>query len=60
MEDTYSCTQLNMVFPNRAPVVHSIKCSHFIHAHRGHFQNPGNLIHDTETREAMLALSQVQ
>lgn len=46
--------------PNRITIIHGIKSSHLINAHRRHFQHPRNLIHDADAREAVLALAEVE
>lgn len=57
---TYRRANLQMELAHRTPVIHGIKRSHLIHAHRRHLQNPRNLIHYAQAGEAMLSLSQIQ
>ena len=45
---------------NRRSIVHCVEGSDLVHSHRGHLQEPSNLVHDADTRKAMLALSKVK
>lgn len=56
---SYGCASLQMPLPDRRPVVHSIECSDLIDTHWWHFQYSRNLIHNTQARESMLALSEI-
>lgn len=49
-----------MIPPNRSSIVHSIESCNFVDSHRRHFQYLCHLIHNTDTREAMLPLTQVE
>jgi hypothetical protein len=49
-----------MKSPNGIPIVHGVKCGHFVHPHGWHLQHSCNLVHDADTGEAMLSLSEVQ
>src|ERR1700761_8875909 len=60
METLYRRANLEMPFANRATIVHGIECSNLVHAHRWHFENFCDFIHDTDTRKAMLPLSQIK
>ena len=57
---TYSSANLDMIFPNRIPIIHSIKRRHLINSHRWHLKNPRHLIHHTQTSESGLSLSKVE
>lgn len=57
---TYCRANLQMEFAHRRPIIHSIKRSHLIHPHRRHLQDPSHLIHNAQTGESMLSLSQIQ
>jgi hypothetical protein len=56
----YRCAALNVIFANRAAVVHGVKGSDFVDSHWRHFKPPRNFIHDTDACEAMLPLSEVE
>ena len=45
---------------NRRSIVHCVEGSNLVDAHRGHLQDPSNLVHDADTCEAMLPLSKVE
>jgi hypothetical protein len=45
---------------NRISIVHGVECGHFVHPHGWHLQHSCNLVHDADTGEAMLSLSEVQ
>ena len=49
-----------MEFAHRIAVVHGIKGSHLVDAHRRHFQQPCDFVHDTDAREAVLPLAQIE
>jgi hypothetical protein len=49
-----------MVLPDGFAVVHGIKSGHLVDTHWGHFEHAGNLVHDADACEAMLALSEVE
>lgn len=57
---THRCANLEVISADGGSVVHGVEGSHFIDAHWWHFQYPGNLIHDADAREAVLALSEVE
>lgn len=57
---SYRCADLDEVFAHRFSVVHGIKGRDFVNSHGRHFQQTGNLIHDADTGEAMLALSKIK
>jgi hypothetical protein len=41
-------------------LVHCVESGDFVDSHWRHFKDPGNLIHDTNTRPPQLSLSQIQ
>lgn len=51
---------LEMESADRRSVVHCVEGSNLIDSHRGHLQDPSNLVHDADTREAMLPLSKIE
>ena len=60
LSKTYRRAQLNKVLANRLAVVHSVEGCDFVDTHRGHLQEPGDLVHDTDAGVAVLTLTQVQ
>jgi hypothetical protein len=56
----YRCARLQEVFSNWCSVVHSIEGCHLIDSHWRHLQQSRNLIHNAQTRETGLSLSQIQ
>jgi hypothetical protein len=57
---SYRRAKLNKELPNRVAVIHCVKSSNLVDAHRGHLEQAGDLVHDTDAGEAVLALAQVQ
>lgn len=57
---TYRRANLDMKPAYRIPIIHCIKRSHLVHAHRRHLQYPRHLVHDADAREAVLSLPKVQ
>lgn len=49
-----------MELANRRAVVHGVEGSDLVDTGRGHLKEPGDLIHDGDGREAVLALAQVE
>lgn len=45
---------------HRCTVIHGVERGNLIDTHRRHLQQPGNLIHDTDACEAVLALAKVE
>lgn len=41
-------------------VVHGVEGRDLVDAHGGHLEQPGDLVHDADAREAVLALAQVE
>lgn len=58
--DAYRGAKLNKVLANRLAVVHGVEGCDFVNTHWGHLEHPGDLVHDTDTGVAVLALAQVQ
>ena len=56
----YRRTSLQMIPPNRRPIIHRIKRRHLINPHRRHLQPPRHLVHDAQAREAVLPLPEVE
>lgn len=56
----YRRTSLQMKSSHRVTVVHGVERGDLVDTHWGHLQQPRDLIHDTYTREAVLALAQVE
>ena len=57
---TYGSAKLDKVLANRLTVVHGVKGCDFVDTHRGHLQEPGDLVHDTDACVTVLALAQIQ
>lgn len=49
-----------MVATNGLSVVHGVESGNLVDTHGGHFQPAGNLVHDTDTAETVLALTKVE
>lgn len=49
-----------MVLPNRLAVVHGVEGSDLVDAHGRHFEHAGDLVHDADACEAVLALPEVE
>lgn len=49
-----------MEFADRRPVVHSVEGSDLVDSARRHFEDAGDLVHDGDRGEAVLALAQVE
>lgn len=56
----YGGAALYVKFARWIPVVHGVKSSDLVDAHRRHLQNSCNLVHDADAGKAMLALTQIQ
>lgn len=46
--------------PDRIPVVHGVEGRHLVDAHGRHLQQPRHLVHDTDAREAVLPLPEIE
>lgn len=57
---TYSSADLDEVFADRLAVVHCVEGRDFVNAHGGHLEHAGNLVHDADAGEAVLALAKVE
>ena len=51
---------MDVVTADGLSVVHGVESSDFVDTHRGHFQSAGDLVHDTDAGEAVLALTEVK
>lgn len=60
MKRTYGGADLHVVFPDRVAVVHGIEGSDLVNTHRRHLEETSNLVHDAETGESVLALTEVE
>ena len=49
-----------MIPAHRTPIVHCVKRSHLVHPHRRHLQPARNLVHNAQTRKAMLSLAEIK
>lgn len=49
-----------MVTADWLSVVHGVESGDLVDTHRGHLQSAGNLVHDTDAAESVLALSEVE
>jgi hypothetical protein len=57
---TYRCADLHEVLAHGFPVVHRVEGCDFVDTHRGHLQDPGNLVHDADAGETVLTLAKIQ
>ena len=57
---THCSADLEVESPNGRAVVHCVECSDLVHSHGWHLQYPTNFIHDADTGEAMLALTEIE
>lgn len=51
---------MDVVTADGLSVVHGVESSDFVDTHRGHFQSAGDLVHDTDAAETVLALTKVE
>lgn len=49
-----------MVTAYGVSVVHGVEGGNLVDTHRGHFQSAGNLVHDADAAETVLALAEVE
>ena len=56
----YGSANLDVEPADGVAVVHCVKRSDFVHAHRRHFEQARDLVHDADAREAVLALAEVE
>lgn len=57
---TYRSADLNKVLADRFPVVHGVERCDLVHAHGRHLEDARDFIHDADTGEAVLALSEIE
>jgi hypothetical protein len=57
---TYSGAALNVVTTNGVSVVHGVESGNLVDTHGGHFQSAGDLVHDADAAETVLALAKVE
>jgi hypothetical protein len=51
---------LDVVTTDGVSVVHGVESGNLVDAHGGHFQSAGDLVHDADTAETVLALAKVE
>jgi hypothetical protein len=51
---------LDVVTTNGVSVVHGVESGDLVDTHRRHFQSAGNLVHDADAAETVLALAEVE
>jgi hypothetical protein len=56
----YGSADLNKILSDGLAVVHGVESCDFVNAHGGHLQHAGDLVHDADAGEAVLALAEVQ
>lgn len=57
---TYRCADLDKELAHGGSVVHGVKGRNLVDAHRGHLEHAGDLVHDADAGEAVLALAEVE
>lgn len=57
---TYRCAELQVELAHRVPVIHGVEGRHLVHTHWRHVQQPCNLVHNAQTCESKLTLSEIQ
>jgi hypothetical protein len=57
---TYCGADLDVETADWVPIVHGVERGHLVHAHRRHLQQPSDLVHDADAREAVLPLAEVE
>lgn len=60
VEITYRRARLNKELAHGRPVVHGVEGGDLVDAHRGHLEHAGDLVHDGDGGEAVLALAEVE
>lgn len=58
--ETHRRANLHEELPDRVPVVHGVECGNLVDSHWRYFQDPCYFVHDTDTREAMLPLAEIE
>jgi hypothetical protein len=56
----YGSADLDKVLADGLAVVHGVEGCDFVNAHGGHLQHAGDLVHDADAGETVLALTKVQ
>jgi hypothetical protein len=56
----YRSANLHEILAHGLSVVHGVESRDFVNSHRRHLQKPGNLVHDADARETMLALAEIE
>jgi hypothetical protein len=56
----YRCAALNVISSDRVAVIHGIEGRNLINTHGWHFQQPRHLVHNADTSEAVLSLSEIE
>jgi hypothetical protein len=56
----YGRADLDKVLADGLAVVHGVECCDFVNAHGGHLEHAGDLVHDADAGETMLALAKVE
>lgn len=57
---THSRAGLDEELADRRAVIHGVEGGDFVNAHRWHLEDAGDLVHDADGREAVLALAEVE
>jgi hypothetical protein len=60
MGGAYRCAGLDEELAHGSAVVHGVEGSDFVDSHGGHLEQTGDLVHDADAGEAVLALAKVQ
>jgi len=58
--DAYRCAGLDEELAHGSAVVHGVERSDLVDSHGGHLEQAGDLVHDADAGEAVLALAEVQ
>lgn len=57
---TYGGADLQVIFADRGPVVHGVEGGNLVDPHGWHLKESCDLVHNTETGEAVLSLSEIE
>jgi hypothetical protein len=58
--DAYRCAGLDKELADGSAVVHGVEGGDLVDSHGGHLEQAGDLVHDADAGEAVLALAEVQ
>lgn len=58
--ETYRRASLDVELAHGRTVVHCVEGGDLVDAHRGHFEQASDLVHDADGRETVLALTEVE